>query len=119
VVAKVEFHLGELFPRAGFIAANLAALSRAVVRFYNQRGTAEQWIKGGKAGGEDDSAFLSPLSRQRGAGVAEPDRLQRGHLRALRATRCETVPSRRRWKHRGPKLAKTLAERGHLVYTAT
>jgi len=27
---------------------NLAALSRAVVRFYNKRGTAEQWIKEGK-----------------------------------------------------------------------
>jgi hypothetical protein len=48
VVAKVEFHLGELFPRVGFIVTNLAALSRAVVRFYNKRGTAEQWIKEGK-----------------------------------------------------------------------
>jgi hypothetical protein len=48
VVAKVRFHLGELFPRVGFIVTNLAALSRAVVRFYNKRGTAEQWIKEGK-----------------------------------------------------------------------
>jgi hypothetical protein len=40
-VAKVEFHLGELFPRAGFIVTNLAASSRTVVRFYNKRGTAE------------------------------------------------------------------------------
>jgi hypothetical protein len=45
VVAKVEFHVGELFPRFGFIVSNLEADSRAVVRFYNQRGTAEQWIK--------------------------------------------------------------------------
>ncbi len=48
VVAKVEFHFGELFPRVGFIVANLTACNRAVVRFYNKRDTAEQWIKEGK-----------------------------------------------------------------------
>jgi Transposase DDE domain group 1 len=48
VVAKVEFHFGELFPRVGFIVTNLSLSSRAVVRFYNKRGTAEQWIKEGK-----------------------------------------------------------------------
>jgi hypothetical protein len=48
VVAKVEFHCGELFPRVGFIVTNLAASSWAVVRFYNKRGTAEQWIKESK-----------------------------------------------------------------------
>ena len=48
VVAKVEFHSGELFPRGGFIVTNLEADSRAVVRFYNKRGTAELWIKKGK-----------------------------------------------------------------------
>ena len=48
VVAKVEFHCGELFPRVGFIVTNLALDNRAVVRFYNKRGTAEQWIKEGK-----------------------------------------------------------------------
>jgi hypothetical protein len=48
VVAKVEFHCGELFPRVGFIMTNLALDNRAVVRFYNKRGTAEHWIKEGK-----------------------------------------------------------------------
>src|SRR5450759_1253332 len=48
VVAKVEYHAGELFPRLGFIVTNLETPSRAVVRFYNKRGTAEQWIKEGK-----------------------------------------------------------------------
>jgi len=48
VVAKVAFHFGELFPRVGFIVTNLTLPSRAVVRFYNKRGTAEQWIKEGK-----------------------------------------------------------------------
>jgi hypothetical protein len=44
----VEFHLGELFPRVGFVVTNLELPSRAVVRFYNNRGKAEQWIKEGK-----------------------------------------------------------------------
>jgi hypothetical protein len=48
VVAKAEFHAGELFPRVGLIVTNLETDSRAVVRFYNKRGTAEQWIKQGK-----------------------------------------------------------------------
>ncbi len=48
VVAKVEHHTGELFPRIGFVVTNLTQPSRAVVRFYNKRGTAEQWIKEGK-----------------------------------------------------------------------
>ena len=47
-MAKVKFHLGELFPRIGFIVTNLETDSRAVVRFYNKRGTAERWIKEGK-----------------------------------------------------------------------
>ncbi len=48
VVAKVEHHAGELFPRIGFIVTNLTGSCREVVRFYNQRGKAEQWIKEGK-----------------------------------------------------------------------
>ena len=48
VVAKVEWHNGELFPRVGFIVTNLVRPAKRVVRFYNQRGTAEQWIKEGK-----------------------------------------------------------------------
>jgi hypothetical protein len=48
VVAKVEFHFGDLFPGVGFIVTNLDAESRAAVRFYKQRGTAEQRIKEGK-----------------------------------------------------------------------
>ena len=48
VVAKVEWHCGELFPRVGFVVTNLRAKPQAVVEFYNRRGTAEQWIKEGK-----------------------------------------------------------------------
>jgi Transposase DDE domain group 1 len=49
VIAKIEHHLGELFPRVGFIVTTLTGTNRAVVRFYNQRGAAEHWIKEGKA----------------------------------------------------------------------
>jgi hypothetical protein len=48
VVAKVEFHAGELFPRVGFIVTNTQLRNRKVVQFYNKRGKAEQWIKEGK-----------------------------------------------------------------------
>ncbi|MEX2649115.1 MAG: IS1380 family transposase [Alphaproteobacteria bacterium] len=48
VVAKVEWHPGELYPRVGFIVTNLSRPAERVVGFYNQRGTAEQWIKEGK-----------------------------------------------------------------------
>ena len=48
VVAKVEWHPGELYPRVGFIVTNLTRPVDRVVSFYNQRGTAEQWIKEGK-----------------------------------------------------------------------
>ena len=48
VVAKIEWHAGELFPRVNFIVTNLRWKSSNVVKFYNKRGTAEQWIKEGK-----------------------------------------------------------------------
>jgi hypothetical protein len=48
VVAKVEWHPGELYPRVGFVVTNLFRPAERVVAFYNQRGTAEQWIKEGK-----------------------------------------------------------------------
>src|SRR5919199_116238 len=43
VVAKVEWHLGELYPRVGFLVTNLNRSAERVVAFYNGRGTAEQW----------------------------------------------------------------------------
>lgn len=47
MVAEVEWHAGELFPRVGFIVTNLNRRARNVVRFYDGRGTAEQWINVG------------------------------------------------------------------------
>jgi hypothetical protein len=48
VVAKIEWHQGELYPRVGFILTNLKRPAERVVKFYNGRGTAEQWIREGK-----------------------------------------------------------------------
>ena len=40
--------MGALFPRIGFIVTNLFWQAYRIVRFYNQRGAAKQWIKEGK-----------------------------------------------------------------------
>ena len=48
VIATVEWHLGALLPRVGFVVSNLPMEPDWIIRFYNQRGTAEQHIKEGK-----------------------------------------------------------------------
>jgi DDE family transposase len=48
VVAKVEWHPGQLCPTVGFIVSNLPRSAEGIVAFYNQRGTCEQHIKEGK-----------------------------------------------------------------------
>ena len=48
VIAKVEWHPGELYPGVGFIVTNLSRPAERVVAFYKKRGTCEQWIKEGK-----------------------------------------------------------------------
>src|SRR3982751_400384 len=45
VVAKVEWHQGELYPRVGFILTNLTRPAERISKFYNGRGTAEPGIK--------------------------------------------------------------------------
>jgi len=39
---------GRGFPRYGFLVTNMRLSNKNEVRFYNKRGTAEQWIKEGK-----------------------------------------------------------------------
>ena len=48
VVAKVEWHSGELFPRVGFVVTTLTVRDERVFEFYNRRGTAQQSIRQGK-----------------------------------------------------------------------
>ena len=65
VIAKVERHPGELYPRVGFIVTNMARPAENVVAFYNKRGTCEQWIKEGMArsNGRGFRAGRSPPTR--------------------------------------------------------
>jgi hypothetical protein len=44
VTAKIEWHPGKRFPKVGFFVTNLPMEPDWVVRFYNQRGTAEQHL---------------------------------------------------------------------------
>jgi hypothetical protein len=48
VVAKIEWHVGELFPRIGFIVTNSRLPAGKVVKVYNGRGDVENRIKEGK-----------------------------------------------------------------------
>jgi hypothetical protein len=48
VVARVEWHAGELFPRVGFVVTNMRRAPKRVLKFDNGRCTAEQWIMEGK-----------------------------------------------------------------------
>ena len=45
VVAKIEHHKGELFPRVGFIVTNLRRSAHRVVKFYNGRKNAVKWTR--------------------------------------------------------------------------
>src|SRR5258708_24933352 len=48
VVAKVEWHPGELCPRVGFIVTNLARPAERVVAFYNHPGHWGQYLRKGQ-----------------------------------------------------------------------
>ena len=78
IVAKVEHHRGELFPRVGFIVTNMTLPSRSVVRFYNKRGTAEQWIKEGKQATHWTRLSCHRFPGERGAPATERPGLQFG-----------------------------------------
>jgi len=48
VVAKVEWHREELFPRVSFVVTNMRGGAKPITDFYNGRGRSEQDIKEGK-----------------------------------------------------------------------
>ena len=48
MVAKIEWHVGELFSRIGFIVTNSRHPAAKVVKVYNGRGDVENRIKEGK-----------------------------------------------------------------------
>ena len=88
VVAKVEWHAGELFPRVGFVVTDLRRSPKRVIKYYNGMGTAEQWIKEGKNALKgtrlscrrfrDNQGQLQPTFRTSGMNFSEfPGRLNR------------------------------------------
>ena len=70
VVAKVEWHRGELFPRVGFIVTNMTAGPEGVVRFYNGRGDSRAVDQRGEVRPELDSAVVPSVRGQPGASVS-------------------------------------------------
>ena len=68
MVAKVEFHFGELCPRVGFIVTNFQTSNRAVVRFCDQRATAEHlrraWRQSGPGGKDVTTIIANPPADQ-------------------------------------------------------
>ena len=87
VVAKIEWHAGELFPRIGFIVTNLRRKSSNVVKFYNKRGTAEQGIKEGKY-----AVGWTRMSCRRGQLRRDGDEVLAGQL-TRRGLGCRSVHS--------------------------
>ena len=79
MIAKVEWHPGELYPRVGFIVTNLSRPADRVVAFYNKRGTCEQWIKEGK-GAIKWTRLSCRIRGQRRAAPASCARLQSWRL---------------------------------------
>jgi hypothetical protein len=86
VIAKVEWHPGELYPRVGFIVTNMSRPAERVVAFYNKRGTAEQWIKEGKGAGARHAPDGEPRRR------LSHHRSQRRHLARHPAAAIHQLP---------------------------
>ena len=80
VVAKVEWHPGELVPRVGFIVTNLSRPTKRVVAFYNHRGTAEQHIKERQERHQLDPSVMSQVPQQCRSAPASRPGLQSGQL---------------------------------------
>jgi hypothetical protein len=78
VIAKIEHHLGELFPRVGFIVTTVTGTNRAVVRFYNQQPTRDGGAvdQGGQSRDALDAPLLSPLPGEPGPVAPRGHRLQ-------------------------------------------
>ena len=80
MVAKIQWHQDEFFPRVGFIVTNLGGGAKAVVNFYNQRCAAEQWIKEGQTRRPLDPPVVFQLRRQSGTAATSRLGVQPGQL---------------------------------------
>jgi hypothetical protein len=76
VMAKVEWHPGEPYPRVGFIVTNLARPAERVMAFYNQRGHSGAMYQRRQGRDQVDPPVMPYLRRQRRAPSASRPRLQ-------------------------------------------
>ena len=82
VVAKVEGHPGELFPRVGFIVTNLSRPAERVIAFVQSARHGGAVHQGRQERDQLDPAFLPWLPHQRGAASAARLGIQLGQLPA-------------------------------------
>src|SRR5262245_53439123 len=76
VIAKVEWHPGELYPRVVFIVTNMSRQPERVVAFYNKRGDVRAMDQGGQRRDQVDAAVVPDVRGQRRAAPASCARLQ-------------------------------------------
>ena len=82
VVAKVEWHPGERFPRVGFIVTNLSRPAERVIRLLQSARHGGAVHQGRQERDQLDPAFLPWLPQQRGASSAARLGIQLGQLPA-------------------------------------
>jgi hypothetical protein len=80
VIAKVEGHPGELYPRVGFIVTNLSRPAERVVAFYNERRDVRTMDQGRQGRDQMDAAVVQDVRGQCGAAPASCARLQSWQL---------------------------------------
>ena len=76
VIAKVEWHPGELYPRVGFIVTNMVAPGRAGRRLLQQARHVRAMDQGRQGRDQVDAAVMPDVRRQRRAAPASCARLQ-------------------------------------------
>src|SRR5438045_3757763 len=76
VIAKVEWHPGELYPRVGFIVTNMSPPGRARRCFLQQARDVRAMDQGGQRRDQVDATVVPNVRRQRGTAPASCARLQ-------------------------------------------
>ena len=112
IVTKIEYPPGEIFPRVGFIVTSLRWRDKKVVKFYNKRGTCEQWISPDECRGNwtrlschkfvENEARLKLFIMAYNLGnflrtLALPERIKHWSLRSIQLTRIRHMKVGKGW----------------------
>jgi hypothetical protein len=76
VIAKVEWHPGELYPRVGFIVTNMSRPAERIVALYNKPGNMRAVDQRWQRRDQVDAAVMQNVRRQRSAAPASRASLQ-------------------------------------------